>query len=184
MKHPVLLPKEGHINHAIIRDHHEKIAHADRGMTINEIRNHEYWIINCTSTVKSVISKCVECRKLRGKICQQKMGNLPAAILLEEPPFTYCGVDMFGPFLVKDGRKIQKRYGAVFTCLSSRAVHIETTSNLATDIFIQELRRLISRRGNVRMIRSDNGTNFVGACIKLKKAFCEMDGKRISDFAI
>ena len=184
LKHPVLLPKEGHINHAIIRDHHEKIAHADWGMTINEIRNHEYWIINCTSTVKSVISKCVECRKLHGKICQQKMGNLPAVRLLEEPPFTYCGIDMFDPFLVKDGRKIQKRYGAMFTCFSSRAVHIETTSNLATDIFIQAIRRLISRRGNVRMIRRDNVTNFVGACIKLKKAFCEMDEKRINDFVI
>ena len=178
----VLLPKEGHITHAIIRDHHEKVAHAGRGMTINEICSHGYWIINCTSAVKSVISKCVECRKLSGKICQQKMGNLPADRHSEEPPYTYCGVDMFGPFPVKDGGKIQKRYGAMFTCLSSRAVHIEVTSNLTTDSFIQALRRLINRRGNVRMIRSDNGTNFVGASIELKKAFGEMDEKSINDF--
>ena len=98
--------------------------------------------------------------------------------------FTYCGVDMFGPFLVKDGRKIQKRYGAMFTCLSSGAVHIEATTNLATDSFIQALRRLISRKGNVRMIRSDNGTNFVGASIELKKAIGEMDEKRINDFSV
>ena len=136
LKHPVLLPKEGHITHAIIRDHHEKVALAGRGMTINDIHNHGYWIISCTSAVKSAISKCVECRKLHGKVCQQKMGNLPADRLSEEPPFTYCGVDMFGPFLVRDGRKTQKRYGAMFTCLSSRAVHIEVTSNLTTDSFI------------------------------------------------
>ena len=43
----------------------------------------------------------------------------------EEPPFTYCGVDLFGSFLVKDGRKEVKRYGAQYTCLSSRAIHIE-----------------------------------------------------------
>ena len=98
--------------------------------------------------------------------------------------FTYCGVDMFGPFLVKDGRKIQKKYGAMFTCLSSRAVHIEATTNLATDSFIQALRRLIRRKGNVRMIRSDNGTNFVGASIELKKAIGEMDEKRINDFSV
>ena len=182
LKHPVLLPKEGHITHAIIRDHHEKVTHAGQGVTINEIRNHGYWIINCTSAVKSVIFKCVECRKLRGKVCQQKMGNLPADRLSEEPPFTYCGVDMFGPFFVKDGRKAQKKYGAMFTCLSSRAVHIEATSNLTTDSFMQELRRLISRRENVRMIRGDNGTNFVGASIELRKAFDEVDEKRINDF--
>ena len=89
---------------------------------------------------------------------------------------------MFGPFLVKDGRKIQKRYEAMFTCLSSRTVHIEMTNSLTTDSFIQALRRLISRRGNVRMIRSDNGTHFIGASIELRKAFGEMDKKRINDF--
>ena len=175
MKHPVLLPKEGQITYTIIRDHHEKVAHAGRGMTINEIRSHGYWVINCTSAVKSVIPTCVECRELHGKIYQQKMWNLPIDRLLEEPPFTYCGVDMFGPFLVKDGQKIQKRYEAMFTCLSSKAVNIELTSNLTTDSFIQALRRLISRRGNVRMIRSDNSTNFVGASIELKNVFGEMD---------
>ena len=70
----------------------------------------------------------------------------------------------------------------MFTCLSSRAVHIKEIRNLTTDSFIQALRRLISRRGNVRMIRSDNGTNFVGASIELKKAFGRMDEKRINDF--
>ena len=69
LKHLVLLPKEGHITHTIIRDHHGRVAHAGRGMTINEIRNHGYWIINCTGAVKSVISKCVACRKLHRKIC-------------------------------------------------------------------------------------------------------------------
>ena len=70
----------------------------------------------------------------------------------------------------------------MFTCLSSRSVHIKVTRNLTTDGFIQALRRLISRRGNVRMIRSDNGANFVGASIELKKALGEMDEKRINDF--
>ena len=108
------------------------------------------------------------------------MGNLSDDRILEESPFAYCGVDMFGPFLVHNGRKIQKRYGAMFICLSSRTVHIEETSNLTTDSFIQALSLLISRRGNVRMIRSDNKTNFVKASIDLKKAFGKMDQKRIN----
>ena len=96
------------------------------------------------------------------KICQQKMGNIPANRPSGDPPFTFCGVDMFGPFLVKDDQKIQKRHEVMFACLSSRTVQIKMTGNLTRNNFIHALRRLISRRGNVRMIQSDSGTNFVG----------------------
>ena len=53
---------------------------------------------------------------------------------------------------------------------------------METDSFIQALRRLISRRGNIRIIRSDNGSNFIGASTELKRAFNEMDRKKINDF--
>ena len=74
------------------------------------------------------------------------MDGLPSDRLIHNPPFTYCGIDMFGPLLVKDGRKQRKYYSAMFTCMSSRAVHIETTNSVSTDSFILALRRLISRR--------------------------------------
>ena len=89
---------------------------------------------------------------------------------------------MFGPFLVKEGRKIHKRYGAMFTYLCSRAIYIETTNSMTTDSFIQALMRLISRRGNIGIIRSDNGSNFIGASTELKRAYGEMDKKKINDF--
>ena len=99
------------------------------------------------------------------------MADLPQERFEEAPPFTYCAVDMFGPFMIKVKRSDVKRYGAMFTCLASRAVHIEITHSMDTDSFIQSLRRLIARRGNVRLIRSDNGSNFVGAEEELKRAF-------------
>ena len=153
-------------------------------MTINEIRNAWYWIINCKSAVRSLIAKCVICRHLRGSICQQKMADLPRERLSQEPPFTYCGIDMFGPILVKEGRKEMKRYGCLFTCLSNRAIHIESTNSLSTNAFIQALRRFVSRRGNVRATRTDNGTNFVGASAELKKAFSEMNHKKINELTL
>ena len=100
----------------------------------------------------------------------------------EEPPFTYCGVDLFGSFLVKDGRKEVKRYGALYTCLSSRAIHIEVVYSLSTDSLIMSLRRFVACRGNVRMIRSDNGSNLVGASAELSRAFQEMDHIKIGNF--
>ena len=86
-----------------------------------------------------------------------------------EPSFTNSGVNMFGPFLIKEGRKELKRYGTLFTCLSNRAVHIEFTCSLETDSFIQALRRFVARRGNIRVLRSDNGSNFVGAQKELER---------------
>ena len=56
-----------------------------------------------------------------------------------------------------------KRYGAIFTCLAVRAVNLEISYTLDTDSFILALRRFIARRGQVKEIRSDNGTNFTGA---------------------
>ena len=75
-----------------------------------------------------------------------------------------------------------KRYGVMFTCLCSRAVHIEVTHSLDTDSFILSLRRFIGRRGNIRLMRSDNGSNFVGAIKELREAFQEMNHNQIAQY--
>lgn len=106
---------------------------------------------------------------------QPKMADLPVERSCDAPPFTYTGVDMFGPFVVKRGRKTEKRYGAIFTCLASRAVHIEVCHSLETDSFIQAFRRFTACRGHVSQLRCDNGTNFRGAERELRNALHEMN---------
>ena len=98
------------------------------------------------------------------------MGELPfERIAYMGPPFSRTGVDYFGPLLIKRGKRTHsncgttKRYGALFTCLTTRAVHVELAGDLSTDSFILALRRFISRRGHPKTIISDNGSNFVGA---------------------
>jgi len=61
---------------------------------------------------------------------------LPADRVNDAPPFTYCAVDMFGPFIIKEGRKELKRYGCLFTCMACRAIHIETTNSLDTSFLL------------------------------------------------
>ncbi|PFX27139.1 hypothetical protein AWC38_SpisGene8168 [Stylophora pistillata] len=78
------------------------------------------------------------------------------------PPFYNTRVDYFGPWSVKERRSTVKRYGYLFTCLVTRAVHLEIAPSLETDSFIMALRRMMARRGKPRNIYSDNGTNFVG----------------------
>ena len=107
------------------------------------------------------------------------MSDLPEDRLHQAPPFTYCAVDYFGPWIVKDKRKELKRYGVLFTCMASRAIHLEVAHSLETDSFIQALRRFICRRGPIRQMRSDQGTNFVGAKKVLKEALSELDQDKI-----
>ena len=162
-KHPAILPSSGHITELVICDSHKRVKHQGRGITMNEIRSSGYWILGGSSVVRKHISKCITCIKLRKPLQVQKMSDLPADRLEPAPPFTYCAVDYFGPWYVKEGRRELKRYGVLFTCLVSRAVHLEVAHSLDTDSFLNAYRRFVSRRGPVRHIRSDQGTNFVGA---------------------
>ena len=179
-KHPVILPRKSHVTTLIIRHTHEQLGHAGRGHVLAKLRE-QYWIIKANSAVRQLISSCVICRRIKSTPQDQKMADLPEDRLTPAPPFTYVGVDYFGPYVTKEGRKERKRYGALFTCLVSRAVHIEVAHTLDTDSFLHALRRFIARRGQVREIRSDNGTNFVGARRELREAINEMDQKEITE---
>ena len=97
---------------------HDQVAHAGRGITINQVRMSGFWVIGLNIVVRSMISKCVRCKHLRGRFQQQKMADLPRDRMSEEAPITFFGVDMFVPFVAKNGHKELKWYGALYTCLS------------------------------------------------------------------
>lgn len=177
-KHPIILPKRGHVTTLIVRSVHEVLAHAGRNHVLAELRE-KYWVICSNSAVRRVLHQCITCRRLRGPTQEQKMADLQEQRTDVSPPFTHTGVDYFGPFLIKEGRKEMKRYGVVFTCMASRGIHIESANTLETDSFIHALRRFVARRGYVAHIYSDNGTNLVGAQRELKQALLEMDQSTI-----
>ncbi|KAJ8369824.1 hypothetical protein SKAU_G00098520 [Synaphobranchus kaupii] len=182
LKHPVILPRDGVVTHLILDYCHAKTQHQGRGQTLNELRANGYWIVGGSKAVANHIKQCVICRRARRSTEEQKMADLPADRVDPSPPFTYSGMDCFGPFHTKQGRKEFKRYGLIFTCLSSRAVHIEMVEDLTTDAFLNALRCFIAIRGAVRQIRSDQGTNFVGAKNELAKAFKEVDKDRLTTY--
>ncbi|XP_051816280.1 uncharacterized protein LOC127537608 [Acanthochromis polyacanthus] len=175
IKHPAILPRTSHISTLLIKHYHQQVQHQGRGITINELRSNGIWILGCSHAVSSCIYKCVKCRKFRRCTEDQKMSDLPRERMETTPPFTYCGVDCFGPFYIKEGRRELKRYGLLFTCLCSRAVHIELLDDMTADAFINALRAFIALRGNVRQLRSDQGTNFIGARREFLEAVKEMD---------
>ena len=181
-RHPVLLPRDGHITQLIVAYCHKQIHHQGRGQTLCQIRSQGYWILGGSRIVAEYIKNCVQCRKLRRPVEEQKMADLPQERVEATPPFAFCGMDCFGPFVTKQGRKDHKRYGLLFTCMCSRAVHIEMLEDMSTDSFIIGLQSFIALRGTVSQIRSDQGSNYIGASRELQAALKELDISRISTY--
>lgn len=103
----------------------------------------------------------------------QKMSDLPPEQLSVSPPFTYTGLDVFGPWTVvarctRGGQALSKRWAVLLTCMSTRAVHIEVIMSVDSSSCINALRRFFAIRGPAKQLQSDCGTNFIGACNELE----------------
>ncbi|XP_078380254.1 uncharacterized protein LOC144663213 [Oculina patagonica] len=186
-KHPVLLPKGHHISKLIVRHYHCQVHHQGRQITHGAIRQAGYWLVNGHHTVSKELSDCIICKKLRGPPLEQRMADLPTDRIEATPPFTNVGFDVFGPWSIQTRRtrgrtSSLKRWGLVFTCLSSRAIHIETLESMDTSSFICALRRFFALRGPALLLRCDRGTNFVGGKSELDSAMREMDQRKLEKY--
>ena len=168
----------------MIDDVHTSNGHAGSMHALNKLRE-DYWIISVLSAVKKRINKCMYCKRTRKPFMKQQMAPLPSQRLTpEEPPFTFTGLDYFGPVNTKLARKEFKRYGCLFTCLTSRAIHLEMSYDLTTESFLCALNRFIARRGRPKEIFSDNGTNFVGGERELREHLKAMDQRNLDHWAM
>lgn len=166
---PVILPKDHPITTLLLKDYHCRFGHANRETIVNEVRQ-RFHIFNLRSTVNKVMKACQRCKVTKCKPVNPRMAPLPEERLTPFlRPFSYVGVDYLGPLETSVGRRKEKRYVAVFTCLVIRAVHLELAYSLSTDSCVMAVRRFIRRRGPPVEIFSDNGTNFVGASNELKE---------------
>ena len=132
-----------------------------------------------------MVTNWTHCRLQYAKPNQQLMANLPQDWLqVDSHPFAYCGVDYFGPLIIRLKRSNIKRYGCLFTCLTTRAVHLEVATDLPAVAFINALRRLLSMRGPVICLYSDNGTNLVGAERMLREAPQKWNEHQVQKFLL
>ena len=105
----------------------------------------------------------------------QHMADLPSERTETPPPFTNVGFDVFGPWTIhtrrtRGGIANSKRWGLIFTCLNSRAIHIEVLEAMDSNSLTCALRRFLSIRGPVSKLRYDCGTNFIGGKSELDEA--------------
>ena len=173
VKFPIILPRKNRVTKLIVKSYHELGRHnAGTNQTLSAL-SAKYWIIAAREEILEWEKECAACLRKRAKYAKQVMAPLPLCRL--QPSLrasTRTAVDFAGPFMTIQGRGNQrcKRYLCLFTCLASRAIHLEIAYGLDTDSFMRAFDRMCNRRGVPEEMISDNGTNFVGA----NQELCEL----------
>lgn len=176
-KQPILLPSKHRFTELVIREKHEAVHHDGTKETINCIRE-KYWILRGREAVKQIVTKCVTCKKLQGKpFPTPKEPPLPSSRVSEEPPITNTGVDFTGPLFTSDNGS-RKVYICLFTCVSTRGVHLELVDSLSVPAFLQAFRCFTARRGLPAQLLSDNAKTFKSAAKDVRSVECSPEVQR------
>ena len=181
-KRPPILPRDHPISRLIVRECHGA-AHLGTEWTLSNFLM-RYWIVGVRNVIKQVRRQCMVCKRLYAAPLDQRMSDLPPErCLAGGTHFDVTGTDLLGPILVKFNRGQVKRWGCIFTCFKSRAIHIEVLSSLEADSFINGFIHFVSRRGCPSQIYSDNGTNFVGAQAEIARCLRQLDRAKVRSAA-
>ena len=132
----IIFPRKHSATSLIIRHTHKMIGHLGREHVIAKVRE-RFWIPQIRVLLRSVLSRCITCKRLNAKPMNQQMAPLPTSRMMAyKPPFSYTGMDLFDPFYVKHGWGTAKRWCCLFTCLNTRGVHLELVNSMETDDII------------------------------------------------
>ena len=175
---PIILDAAHFATKLLIGLYHRRFRHANNETIVNELRQ-QFYVVGLRTRLRWLAQKCIICRLRRGKPLSPPMADLPLSRLsYGSRAFSHCGIDYFGPMTVSIGRRREKRWGVLFTCMSTRAIHLEIAATLTAGSAIMAVQRLAARRGHPAFIYSDNGTNFTRADKELRKMISEIDTRK------
>lgn len=161
IRSPILLPKDTPYTTLVIMDNHIRKQHAGIQHTLTAVQQRN-WCPQGRAQTRKTLHRCVTCKRNNGGSYKlPSMDPLPEERVQMATPFSECGCDYFGPINTKDGTECAKRWICLFTCLTTRAIHLEVVMDCSAYHALNALRTFIARRGKPRRIRSDNGSQFV-----------------------
>ncbi|VDM33357.1 unnamed protein product [Toxocara canis] len=160
---PILLPTKDKVVEVIVEEAHRRSLPGGTQMTLCTVRN-RYWILEGRMAVKRVTNGCRICKRYEGSpYALPPMPPLPEIRMRRTYPFQHTEVDYFRPIEVRDAGVVRKICGCLWTYLTTRAVHIDTVSDLTAESFLNMFRRFVARRATPKIIFSDNATTFSAA---------------------
>ena len=167
-KFPFLLPPKHPLSRLIILDIHIKLCHSGTNATLTGLRQ-SFWIPAACQYVRSILHHCVTCHKVNGRpYAAPDPPPLPQLRTQDVHPFTFTGVDFTGALYVQQGKEEVKVYMCLFTCATTRAVHLEIVQDLTADTFLMAFRKFAGRRSLPTIMMSDNGSTYLSATSELR----------------
>ncbi|XGW27542.1 hypothetical protein V3C99_007836 [Haemonchus contortus] len=157
-KEPLYVPNNSELVRLIVNEIHVTNMHCGRNHVLSLLRM-RFWVPKPSAKVRKILSQCEVCKREQGlPFPRPPMAPLPRDRSVICKPFQHVGCDYIGPFTTDNN---EKAYIALYTCLTTRAIHLELVDSLSASAFLDSFLRFISRRGVPTIIRSDCGTNFV-----------------------
>lgn len=170
-KFPILIPSKDHLTNLLIHATHVKQMHAGVASTLTAIRQN-YWIPCGRQRVKRHIDCCITCRRASGQAYSAPdPPPLPKSRLQQTHPFDVTGVDYTGALYVRESNIERKVYVCLFTCATTRAVHLEIVEDLTVESFLLAFRRFASRKSLPNKMISDNASTFMCADSEIQELF-------------
>lgn len=192
-KHQIFVPRESTIGELLIRNAHYVTMHG--GLSVNKAYlRQRFWFPRIGMAIRQYTHRCPTCIRYSKTSAEQIMGQLPSVRVSPAEPFSRVGVDFAGPFEIRKsmGKMLPLRKAAqqdyrkpntikawivVYVCLVTKAVHLDVTTGLTVEEFLETFAKMTSRRGKCSEMWSDNGTTFVGANRELQRVLEEWNNK-------
>ncbi|KAL6740660.1 hypothetical protein Aduo_013999 [Ancylostoma duodenale] len=181
---PILLVPGHPLTTTVVMHYHLENFHSGVHATIASLRT-RFFIPSVRSTVAKILRGCIVCKKANCLPYRYPdMPSLPPERVNRFRPFQKVGLDYLGPLYYRDTFHTRgKVWICLFTCMATRAFHLEVVFNNSTQEFILAFRRFIARRGTPDYILSDNATTFCSANDTLQEViYARSSVEKLSDF--
>ena len=165
IRFPIILSTRSYLTKLLVLSYHQKYGHSVSIENVKHKLREGFIILGLTQFLQKLTKTCMFCKKLKNKPLTQRMADLPAyRFSMPLRAFSKVGIDFAGPLHIKQlgrGKPRLKSYILVFSCLQTRAIHLEATESQDTDSVLNAFSRFTSIRGMPLEVLSDNWKAFV-----------------------
>lgn len=173
VKYPILLPYDSYFSKLVVLHEHKMVHHSGVNSTINRVRL-EFWVPKLRQLVKKLLHVCVVCKRVTGiHYPYPKCPPLVKCRIADALPWAVTGVDLTGSVTIMSHNlvNVTKAYICLFTCSTTRNIHLELIPDMTVNSFLLAFRRFCSRRSLPNMLISDNAKYFENSSVQLQNLF-------------
>ena len=180
-QHPLLLDGPHRFTELLILQNHVRLHHFGVCVILSQLRS-EFSILMARQAVKRVLHAFLACKMINNPRGPNIEPPLPFDRVKPSSTFAVTGVDFAGPLYIKVWSDMHKAYITLFTCATTRAVHLELRTDMSTDKFLMAHQRFVGRRGLPHKIYTDNVRTFHPANFELSELWKPLSASKTHQF--